>query len=523
MAPQGRHCVALQYSGVHERLILDSIDPGIMPRMHPHAIVMPRGSRACSLAMLLAVAACGPEAAGVGGGDAGGGDAGEVPNAGSCVLSAEPRWTSAVEDTVLTAVLTVDPKQALLMLLRDGGFGGSGLRLRDGAVVRGFHKIMGNVDVQWRYSLSRGEAEHLEVRDVVTAAIVRDVAPLVAPAGWTVSSYPALAGDGERVFVVDCWHDLAYESGKSELRAIAVETGASQTITLGTACDQPWGYTPRLIVNVVRDEVVVGGLTDGSIAVANLAAGTAELHPAMFGPPSQTLVGEAHIGTPAFALVGAALDADGARLAVVGPDGRLQLLDASTLAALAPPIDVGLVIANGNTYLPSVESPVAFFGDDRLVHVVVDGEVVVRDLTTGEITATLGWPFEQGDSPWTGFANAPMAALAGAHGLIVAYAAGVAHWPCEGEDPPAEGASLAVTLNGPRTVEVFAPVTFTVESPGPLEPAFRALLLDGMPVIAGIGPALTFTPYEPGVFTLTAIVDDGERAGTAAIELVVSE
>jgi hypothetical protein len=184
-------------------------------------------------------------------------------------------------------------------------------------------------------------------------------------------------------------------------------------------------------------------------------------------------------------------------------------------------MQVGLAVANGATYLPSIESPLALSADGGyLAFVGTDGRVALLARSTGEIVATLDEPFDGDASGDDGWPSAPMA-LAFTDGTItVAYESGLARWTCGAStaSPPSPAGELDVVARGPSTARIADRLTFEVEARGTDAPAVRWIELDGTQVGgASLSSELSVYVYaDPGVHGIQAFADDGTRRGSAA-------
>lgn len=117
----------------------------------------------------------------------------------------------------------------------------------------------------------------------------------------------------------------------------------------------------------------------GAIATTTLA----------LGAPAP-LLGTPFVGEPGTQLLDVALAGDGTTLYATTRDGRLHVLDATTLEALEGARTVGVVVANEDTYLPSLRSPVAATEHGTFVaEVGSDGRIEIVDARTGAVRTTL--------------------------------------------------------------------------------------------------------------------------------------
>ena len=116
------------------------------------------------------------------------------------------------------------------------------------------------------------------------------------------------------------------------------------------------------------------------------ASGATVRRDVAMGDPAP-LHGSPAVGEPTTRLLSTWLEGDGEQLYATTRDGLMHTFDASTLDEIAPPRPVGVVVANEDTYLPSLESPVAATAHGALLaYLDTDGDVVIEDVATGEIT-----------------------------------------------------------------------------------------------------------------------------------------
>lgn len=142
----------------------------------------------------------------------------------------------------------------------------------------------------------------------------------------------------------------------------------------------------RNVVFVATGEQVEAAPSITRIDLADEAVTTVSLDVGETVP----FIGLAHVGDPGTQLLDVTLSTDGARLLVTTRDGRLRVLDAATLAVTSDAVTVGVVVANQDTYLPSLRSPVATAAEDGLIAMLDEtGRVVIVDAVTMSPVATL--------------------------------------------------------------------------------------------------------------------------------------
>jgi hypothetical protein len=129
--------------------------------------------------------------------------------------------------------------------------------------------------------------------------------------------------------------------------------------------------------------VIVGRQVDAApgIARVDLETGDVRAEGITIGDAAP-LIGFAHVGEPGTELLDAALSTDGRELLLTTRDGQLQVLDAATLRE-SRHVEVGVAVANQETYLPSLRSPVASSAHDRFLATLdASGHVAILDAVT---------------------------------------------------------------------------------------------------------------------------------------------
>jgi hypothetical protein len=222
-------------------------------------------------------------------------------------------------------------------------------------------------------------------------------------------------------------------------------------------------------------------------------------------------------------VLAAAASPDGKTLAMAGHDRVLHVLDGRSLAPRQDQIPAGVSLADWNTYLPSLESPVAISLDGTLL-ASSDAEqrIILRRLDTGATIAALDDPFHAtttSSSAPNASRSAPMAILIEDRAVTVAYDRGVARWGCTDTDSP--------PVEPPLTIRFASIPALTSGMPSPIQvavtgggasPILRRILTDGQAAsYATLADSIDFGPTKTGTLALEAKADDGiEEASSAA-------
>lgn len=227
------------------------------------------------------------------------------------------------------------------------------------------------------------------------------------------------------------------------------------------------------------------------------------------------------IGTPDDqALVAAAASAT--EIALVGRDGWLRRLDAHTLEPAAEPIAVPLLSANGETFLPSVESPVAYSKNGTyLAHLESESMIAIREVATSVVVGRLNLSVHTSE----GDAAPPMAIEFMNDGLLVATSRVAKRFACGGEIDPIErpAGELTMRATGPSTAALGSRIPFTIEVDDVSLPVIRAVSIEGYGA-GSFGPETLLSPPGEGTFDVEIIATDGIRTAreTTRIEIVPS-
>jgi len=411
---------------------------------------------------------------------------------------------------------------------------GSVGRMADGSSVT--HLESGAADARWARVVELDpESRVVRVRDVATGEILATLTPSASPDGWHATSVAAIAPDGSVAFVVECATDFATSEASATLIAHRVG-GEERRVALPAACGDPWLQTPMLVPTADGTSIVVAALRepgarrldDGTpppqLVLARVDVESGETILATSGDPTRIapVDGHAHIGTPESpGIVAVALSADGTTLLVAARDGVVRTLDAATLDEIGPPADATLVVANPDTYLPSVESPVAISpGAGWIAYVGEDRSVVVRD-AAGVASAILALPFDDRDGDGGG---APMAIRFVRDGLLVASDRGVARFACGGVPEPVDRPSgeLALRADGPSSARHGDRVPFVVGVENALLPVVRWVEIAAMHPQGSLGAEVRAYVYAdplPATVDVRIGADDGVRSAVTMTTL----
>lgn len=337
-------------------------------------------------------------------------------------------------DVVLNAarthMLVSDVFRPAALRLSDGARTDDGTALAAMAVLAGvrYPREAISVDAEGRHDL----AGATEVLEIGRAAPLASVPWLVAPSDHGYSQVVAHVSQATGpTYLLE--HATLFGGDEVGLWLRAFEPATGETrVDLTSVVPDGGAYT--LVVDEPRDVVFVltGEQSDAapSITRVRLADGSTTTVALELGAPAPAL-GHAHV-EPAAEILDAAVSHDGATLLVTGRDGLLRVLDAATLEATGETVPVVVQAANGDTYLPSLRSPIAFSSDDALVAVVGrDGVVGILDRATWAPIATLESraPVLAG-TPDGDVMPSEMALRFLADGLVVISDAGVERFAC---------------------------------------------------------------------------------------------
>lgn len=430
-------------------------------------------------------------------------------------------------------VLAVGPGPALL--LRRSYFDGQVVRMRDGAPIAA--GVFAAMDDAWRRSIEvDAETATVIVRDVASGEPVRTIEPSPIDAGWTMERTAVLSRDGGTALVLQCGSHAARTDPQASLRAIDLATGTETRVALVGACAPAWAPGAPQLHAIEGGAIVVGmrapgaeideetGAWLGALGVARVDLASARTTLVFPVDPSiiAAIDGPApHIGGVDPVILAAAVTDD--ELAIVARDGMLRRLDLATLAPIAEPMRVPIFSANWDTYMPSVESPVAYStGGALLAHVSGETTITIRSTETGEPVATLELPFAARPD---GGVPPPMAMRFVPDGLVVSTSHGVARYGCGGEAAPVarpEG-ELSVRAHGPASMRLGEPIAFRVDVERATLPVVRTIEIGSTLPRGSFGPDVLAYSYEAGTWDVEAIADDGVREARVTSRIAITE
>jgi hypothetical protein len=442
----------------------------------------------------------------------------------------EKKWSVADENRMYWGQsLRASPNGRLLV--REDRLRTTILRARDGGLR--WPSLERNLDARWEKRLEADGDGRLTLFDVRSSSTLFTVEAPAPPEGahphaysWTVAH---MSADGAHILALDC-----FEISQTLLRVIDLEAGgAAKTSWLEIECEPHWTPSPSpiLLEDTVHGTLLVLS-ADGEIFKVDPDRGVVQSRAEVMGPRSGMTIGLPSAVTPFNAesggVLSAALSGDGSALVLSGLDGMLHIVDPDTLESRDPGVEIGKVYANGDTYMPSIESPVAISPDGQtLAFLDPMGRVALRRMSDGGEIATLDGPFPGATAdPSAGFPGAPMAILLSNERVTVSYQAGFASWGCvETVSSCGNHVPLSVTIVGPTSLmmeEAFDEAAFSVNvSGGDGGPVVRRLL--GQPSDtnwpASLSSSMKVDVYHPGPVDLSAIVDDGVQTATTSIRV----
>lgn len=155
------------------------------------------------------------------------------------------------------------------------------------------------------------------------------------------------------------------ESERVFLRRVRVSEPSDEQrheITSDVSLGASWGPAPLFLVDEAREVAFLVHSSEdaGAVEVLRVSLSTGERRAAhiTLAEPAAVL-GRSLLGAPETAVLDVALSDDGATLFATTRDGRLRELDAESLEEIGAPRASTLVVANPETYLPTLRSPLA--------------------------------------------------------------------------------------------------------------------------------------------------------------------
>ena len=435
-------------------------------------------------------------------------------------------WKELPSWSVTPAAMGVSPNGGLL--LRSTQWDGDAsvfLRLEDGEPVVGAPFMPGpSLDAGWHLRVDLDDTStKVRVSTVVTSAVLRTFQPPAPTAGWSQVVRPAITPDGTRVVALTCETSPMGDQHFATLTSWHTDSGApGYTFTLDVQCGW-WPELPLVVPTAAGSGVLVTSQDKPSITFMDLESGGSWSHTFDVGEDDPNMW---FYGSPIVNLV---TSPDGKRVALVTRDSKLHLLSLPTLEQLAEPTSAGVVGINLNTYMPSGAAPLAWSPDGALLaHVDAEGRIVLRRVDDPGLLMTFEAPaLAQADEAvepgWVHNAPVSVTFLPDASGLAISYEQGVALWRCPGAAWPEGDGPLDLLIEGPKTLKVGQPGTWTATHLGTDDVHSHTLLVDGAAVTA---PSMdrngTWTPLAPGTYTMSMVIDDGLSTGVASMELTVT-
>jgi len=309
--------------------------------------------------------------------------------------------------------------------LEDGGAETAGLRFtREGSTfdADGRRDLAGATEIM--------EAGRTEPLRIVPWLVPRD-------AEHTTGVEAAMTSDMTRAFLLESTSELGATRARMFLRQVDVsEPGRDRSVELGVSERDPFGVA-SFWVDEAREVAFValeGPPEDDEVALVRADMSGTITRVSLSIRQTDRLLGRAAVGAPETRVLDLAASSDGTTLFVSGRDGLLRVLDAETLEPIGESRSVGVAVANEDSYLPSVRSPIALSARDHwLASLDLEGRVVLTDRATGAVAATLETAAPaRAPSDWARPERTPMAIRFLPDGLVVTRDGGTRRFPCRG-------------------------------------------------------------------------------------------
>lgn len=425
------------------------------------------------------------------------------------------------------------------LLFSSAEFGGVVHRTADGQLLGSVNQVnAAAMDATWTLTAVADQPnERVRIREVTSGITLAELvvpASPVAGADWLRDLRATITPDGATAVAIMCWDQPGEGPEATVVAAWDVETGeVTLSQTLEAHCGQHyWASRPPLLTTPDSTGAVLPFPGAPILAYVDLVAGQAVLVDLDAEPVALLNKETAPFGlSPVLSL---AMSPTGHAVAVVDQSAQLRLLALPTLAQLGDTVPAGLALVNQHTYVPTVESPLAWAPTgDRVAFVGTDGEPTLLDTESGEVVATLERPRLEEATPWSGPTEGFLMGFAfGPDGrtLLAAGEAGMASWRCDSiasqpvADPATETPPL-VTIDTPTELVVGQTVTIGVAAQGVAETALFTLVLDDEPItgLSSFGGVIELTTWQAGVHTLAIVVDDGvSTAISAPVEVMIT-
>ncbi len=437
-----------------------------------------------------------------------------------------PTWTVPDPSGPLFGAvsMTISPNAGLLM--GSGEFGGTVHRTADGLMLGGHPLVAGTVDDAW--ALSARPVEHEERVALFALKSGVEIASLPVPAtpdpekDWLSALSATLTPQGHRAIAGACWRAVGQDPGDLVITTWSVTTQQpiSSTVLPGICDDHmSWPRRPMLIATPDGDAVIA---TPGMGRILHVDLLTGAATATKIDVAATTPINSDWAPYGMKPVMTTALSPTGDELAIVTHAGQVQRFALPSLLPLGTPIMAGLAVVNQHTYIPSVESPLAYSPDGTLLAFIDgEGEPNLLETATGELVKTFHRPLLEEATPWSGPTDGYLSGLKfGADGqtLFASGEAGLSAWRCdETEVPPMQGAEAPIFL-GPTAVVVGQEAVYSIHAPAFTDATVFSLVVDDEPVryVASFGTQIRFTSWEEGEHTVALLADDGAKTAISA-------
>lgn len=287
-----------------------------------------------------------------------------------------------------THLLVTDVFRPVALRIEDG------MRVESPGEVVGFRELSGVrfareaivVDSMGRHDLGGAT----EVMEIGRSAPLVTIPWIVAPSEVGYSQVVAHVGpSSHRVYLIEHAARFGGERVGLWLRSLDAGGGSETRVDLSPLVPLADSYTMAVdevhgVVFVVTGEQSEAPASVTRVDLLGGEAASAAIDVGIAVP----FLGHAHVEPPT-AILDVAISNDGSLLLLTGRDGQLRALDALTLAE-ASSTPVGVLAANGDTYLPSLRSPVGFSARDTYVGLILDdGQLAIIERSTWTPVATL--------------------------------------------------------------------------------------------------------------------------------------
>lgn len=321
------------------------------------------------------------------------------------------------------------------------------LRLSDGERAEARVSRLDLVDVAGlRIAMPRMRVDSSGASDLAGATDVFAIgteAPL-ASIPWIVSrdlgSYTTvltrIGQSSDRITLLERVIRAPGETEQVFLRRVRISDATEEQrveITTDVSLGESWGPAPSMLVDESRAIVFLAYTSEEARAVrvlrVELASGSRTSRTITLGDAA-SILGHATIGAPETALLDATLADDAATLFVTTRDGALRELDADTLDEIGAPRASTIVVANPDTYLPTLRSPIAVSSHGTwLAQLDAEGHVAIAPRAGG---AAITLPSSAPEVELTDGSRGPNAMLVRFldDGLVVITDGGVERFRC---------------------------------------------------------------------------------------------